>query len=55
MGTKMNETILNKLVKYIEVGFPLVFVENSMYSSQNVINNLYDFQIKDNIYIYITR
>ncbi|MBF2758422.1 MULTISPECIES: AAA family ATPase [unclassified Staphylococcus] len=48
----MNETILNKLVKYIEVGFPLVFVENSMYSSQNVINNLYDFQIKDNIYIY---
>lgn len=48
----MLKILLNKVIKNIESGIPIVFLENSTFYQQILIEQIYSNKLKDNIYVF---
>ncbi|MCI3142878.1 AAA family ATPase [Staphylococcus hominis subsp. hominis] len=48
----MSEKLLNSVVKNIESGIPIIFLENSTFYQQILIEQIYSNKLKDNIYVF---
>lgn len=48
----MLKILLNKVIKNIESGIPIIFLENSTFYQQILIEQIYSNKLKDNIYVF---